>query len=289
MDFSLRFFTFRLTCLRTLDLSVLLDQLWSDIFQRTMASQHGAAQATGGPPPPLLEEVTAFFTLIEKVVVAAALRRYARCAELSERAARHAQTLWGDNSLVVVHLRVGEATVIRNMAGTSTSSSEQEALRRRAWAILVPVHALLLRRLGDNTLLPGTVKEEEGTFFARSQAFACKAKDEPVPSEIVLQSFGVTLGYTTLLDAVCNTLASLIETQGFALPRESARSFVLTAFDAIPRTATMRNVVQREADLVMVMDTHMTPRNFEPSFCAAVLRKWRSSAVADVLRARGVL
>ena len=33
----------------------------------------------------------------------------------------------------------------------------------------------------------------------------------------------------------------------------------------------------------------MKPQNFEASFCAAVLRKWRSSAVADVLRARGVL
>ena len=38
-----------------------------------------------------------------------------------------------------------------------------------------------------------------------------------------------------------------------------------------------------------MMETEMTPQNFEPSFCAAVLRKWRSSAVADVLRARGVL
>ena len=37
------------------------------------------------------------------------------------------------------------------------------------------------------------------------------------------------------------------------------------------------------------MDMDMNPQNFEPSFCAAVLRKWRSSAVADVLRARGVL
>ena len=37
------------------------------------------------------------------------------------------------------------------------------------------------------------------------------------------------------------------------------------------------------------METGMTPQYFEPSFCAAVLRKWRSSAVADVLHARGVL
>ena len=110
------------------------------------------------------------------------LSREARCAELSDRAASHAQRLWGNNSLVVAHLRVGEATALRYQALASTSSSEEEALRQRAWAILVPVHALLLRRLADITLLPGTMTKEEVSYWARSQAFALKAKDEPVPN-----------------------------------------------------------------------------------------------------------
>ena len=33
----------------------------------------------------------------------------------------------------------------------------------------------------------------------------------------------------------------------------------------------------------------MSPQNYEPAFCAAVLRKWRSDAVSSVLRAHGVL
>ena len=37
------------------------------------------------------------------------------------------------------------------------------------------------------------------------------------------------------------------------------------------------------------IQTAMTPQNFEPSFCAAVLRKWRSNAVMNVLRSRGSL
>ena len=177
------------------------------------------------------------------------------------------------------------------MARLSTSSSEQEGLRRRAWAILVPVHALLLRRLADNTLLPGTIKEEEVTYYARSLAFTYKVKAKPVPSddEAVLQGLGAVLGYTTLLDAVYQTLSLLMVLRGSALPRESAHAFVLTALDAIPRTATMQIILSSEANLVRLIETHMTPQNFEPSFCAAVLRKWHSSAVADVLRARGVL
>ena len=97
------------------------------------------------------------------------------------------------------------------------------------------------------------------------------------------------LGYETLINAVYDTLALLMELRGSGLPRESAHSFVLTALDAIPRMATMQYRPSSERSLVAMMETYMKPQNFEPSFCAAVLRKWRSSAVADVLRARGSL
>ena len=124
------------------------------------SSERGAARAPGAPPPPLSppppEGVAAFYALVEKQVTSGVLSRFARCAELSERAATHVIRLWGDNSLVVADLRVSEATALRNEALMSTSSAEQAALARRAWAIFVSVHALLLRRLADNTLLPGT-------------------------------------------------------------------------------------------------------------------------------------
>ena len=192
-------------------------------------------------------------------------------------------------AFLVADLRAGEARALRGLAFASTSYSEAEALRRRAWAILVPVHALLLRRLADNTLLPGTNKEEEVTYYARSQAFIWKAQGKPVPPAAALQGPCVAFGYTTLLEAVSHTLALLVLLRDSGLPRESAHSFVLTALSAIPPTATMQNSSQAETRLVAMIETNMTPQNYEPSFCAAVLRKWRSSAVADVLRARGVL
>ena len=253
------------------------------------SSERGAARASEAPPPPLPppppEEVAAFYALVEKQTTACVLCRHSRAAELCERAARHAARLWGDNSLVVAELRFGEAASLRSLARVSTS--EKEALR--AWAILVPLHALLLCRLADNTLLPGTIKEEELTYRARSQAFTCKLKAKPVPSEAALQGLGLLFGYETLLDAVSITLALLVELRGSGLTRESAHSFVLTALDAIPRTATMQHKLHGEVALVAMIETNMKPQNFEPSFYAAVLHKWRSSAVADVLRARGVL
>ena len=251
------------------------------------SSERGPARAFLPLPPP--EELAAFYALVEKQTIAGCLNRFSRNAELCDRAARCAVLLYGDNSLVVADLRVAEATALRELASASTSSSEQATLCRRAWALLSPVHALLLRRLEDNTLLPGTIKEEEVTYFVRSQAFARKAQDKPVASEAALQHLGVVLGYTTLLDAVCITLALLGHLRGSALPRESAHAFVLTALDAIPRTATMATTISSEVALVTMIETNMKPQNFEPSVCAAVLRKWRSSAVADVLRARGCL
>ena len=223
------------------------------------SSERGAARAPGAPPPPPLPppppEEVAFYALVEKQTTACVLSRHTRAAELSERAAKHAERLWGDNSLAVADLRVNEVAFLREVAYTLTSYSEQGALRRWAWAILIPVHALLLRRLADNTLLPGTIKEEEVTYYARSLAFVFKAKDEPVPSDAVLQGLGVVLGYTTLLDTVCGTLGLLIELGGSALPRESAHSFVLTALGAIPRTATVQDKLQNEAELVAMMET----------------------------------
>ena len=244
-----------------------------------------SSRAPGVPPS---GQVADFYVLLEKQATACCLSRNTRAAELSDRAAKLAQKLWGD-SLVVADLRVSEATSLRELAYASKSSPEQQALTRNAWALLVPVHALLLRRLADNTLLPGTIKEEELLYYARSQAFVCKARNVLVPSEAVLQRQGAALGYATLLDAMCTTLALLAELRGSGVSRESAHSFVLTALDVIPRTAAMQNCVAIEANLVAMMETAMTPQMFKPSFCAAVLRKWRSSAVADVLRARGVL
>ena len=69
----------------------------------------------------------------------------------------------------------------------------------------------------------------------------------------MLQVHGVVFGYETLLDTVYHTLALLMELRGAGLPRESAHSFVLTALDAIPRTATIQAKLVGEEVLVAMM------------------------------------
>ena len=73
------------------------------------------------------------------------------------------------------------------------------------------------------------------------------------------------------------------EQQNFVKP------FVLQALDVIPHTAGWIAVAEGEKYLVTLITEDMSPQKYEPAFCAAVLRKWRSDAVSSVLRARGVL
>ena len=187
-------------------------------------SERGAPRARGEAPPlrpPPPEEVATFYALVEKTTTAGVLSRHSRCAQLSERAARHAQRLWGDISLIVAELRVSEASTLRHVAVASTSISEQASLCTRAWAILLPVHALLLRRLADNTLLPGTIGVEEGTYQTRSQGFALKASDKPLPPEAVLRRHSDAVGYDTLMITASLTMTMLGELLRSAPVRES--------------------------------------------------------------------
>ena len=253
------------------------------------SSERDAARAPGRLPPP--DDVAAFYALVEKTVTAAALCRHTRSAEFYERAAKHAERLYGENSLLVAQLRVGEVAALIRLTEEASDHSEKVTLFERAWASLFLMHNLLLRRLEANTLLPGTIKEEETIFEMRVIEFRAKKKKmsfEQIP-EAVVRSVAETVGCNTLMDAVFQTLNMMMVLQNTTLQREIAQSFVLMALDAIPRTASIDIELPHEKVFVALIELRMNTRNFEPAFCAAVLHKWRSSAVADVLRARGSL
>ena len=131
----------------------------------SFSSQRGAGRA---PPPP--DQLASFYKLVGKQLMAAALSRYARDAELSATAAVQAEALFGgDDSLVVAHLRMGESNSLTSLAADA-SGAEAEALIRRSWATLLSVVPLLLRRVEANTLLPGTIRQEELDYDAHVQA-----------------------------------------------------------------------------------------------------------------------
>ena len=248
------------------------------------SSQRGRA-----PPPP--NQLAAFYKLVDKKVIAGVLCRYARDTELSASAAVQAEALFGgDDSLVVADLRRCESQSLSDLS-LEASGAERDAFFRRAWnVLLLSVIPLLLRRLEVNTLLPGTVREEELDYSAHAHAAAMKAKNEPVPSHASLLAGASSMGYITLLHSMFRSLDLLRAPLWPAAQRRMVESFVLQGLAVIPRTAGIpAGTILYEHDLVAIIEKGMNPRDYQPAFCAAVLRKWRSNAVSSVLRARGVL
>ena len=142
------------------------------------SSSHRGA---GSRAPPSPDQLASFYKMVDKKVIAGALSRHARNVELSASAAMQAEALFGDDSLVVASLQISESVALTCVA-SDASGAEQDALARRSFDMLLSLIPLLLRRLEANTLLPGTVREEELDYAAHVQAAGKKAKNEPVPS-----------------------------------------------------------------------------------------------------------
>ena len=164
------------------------------------SEQRGAARA---PPPP--HQLAAFYKLVDRQATAGVLCRHARNAELSAQAATQAEALFGDDSLVVACLRYSESESLALLA-YEASGAEQEALLFRSWGVLVSVVNLLSRRLAANTLLPGTIQEEELDYEVHVQAVLSKARNQPVPPPAELRAEASTMGYEALLDVMYRSL-----------------------------------------------------------------------------------
>ena len=159
--------------------------------------------ARRAPPPP--DQLAALYKLVDKVVTAGTLSRHARDAELSAQAALQAEALFGGDSLVVASLRYSECCSLNNLA-REASGAERESLLLRSWAVLLSVVNLLQRRTASNTLLPGTIREEELDFESYERAAIKEARDEPVTPPDELRAWASMMGYSTLLSAMYRSL-----------------------------------------------------------------------------------
>ena len=168
-----------------------------------MASLASQRNATRAPPPP--DQLASFHSLVDKCVNASVLCRHARVVELSAKAAEKGEALFGDDSLVLAHLRMQESMALASLA-MEARGAEQNVLCRRSWGALLSVIAILQRRLADDTLLPGSVRNDETDYYAYQLAATAAAKELPVPSSPALKKMASYLGYSVLLDALYRSL-----------------------------------------------------------------------------------
>lgn len=96
------------------------------------------------------------------------------------------------------------------------------------------------------------------------------------------------VGYTAALHAAWLAL-NLLPVQAWRQDQVGrAQAFVLAVLDLIPRTGALPVQLACEVSLVALIERFMYPSKYG-AFCGAVLAKWRSAAVTEVLRARGTL
>ena len=288
----------------------------SGLFRAAPLSNGAMASSPSQPPRAAraaLPPDDPFFSLVDKIIHAGVLCRYARVVELSSRCAEKGEALHGDDSLVVAHLRVYESGALANMTATARGA-ESAALFRRSWSALLSVIAILQLRLATNTLLPGTVRKEESDYYTHDLSARFAALNKPVPTLAELQTTAPSIGYIVLVDALCRSLNFTMASFHPMWPvgqRKVVESFVrarwsypplylstdarggallqvLQALDVISQTAGIECKLGAEFNLVAFIE-NVSPQKYDPAFCAAVLRRWRSDAVRSVLRARGVL
>ena len=251
-----------------------------------MTSPSVGRDASGEPPPP--DRLAVLYKLVDKTAMGGTLSRYARGVDLTAAAATHAEALFPRRQPRGRAPAHGRQYMSRQHRASCTW--------RRVRGVSTPVVGaslsaipILQRRLESNTLLPGTIREEELDYAVHDKAAAFKAQNKPIPSPAVLQTLASTMGYNTLLDAMFKGLDLLPFAWWPAAQKRIVESVVLQGLDAIPRTAGVAHTSAGEVHVVASIEKHMNPHNYDPAFCASVLRKWRSEAVSSVLRARGVL
>lgn len=96
-----------------------------------------------------------------------------------------------------------------HLLAAAAAGAEQDALLRRFAAVLRPVVTLVQQRLEINTLLPGTVREEELDFDARVQAMNANLRSVPVPNEVDLRRMASVFGYKLLLRVATRCIGML--------------------------------------------------------------------------------
>ena len=208
----------------------------------------------GATPP---AHLASLYKLVDKQVIAAALCRHARVVELSTSAAVQAEALFGEDSLVVADLRMSEC---RFLLAVEASGAEREVHARRSWAALVSLIPLLLRRIEADTLLPGTVREEELDYTAHMQAAGMKAQNHPVASPPRLRVLASTMGYNTLLLAMFRSLDFLRRRDWPATQKRMVESLVLKGLDVIPRTAGISAELIIGEDRLVAVVKEMNPQ-----------------------------
>ena len=191
-----------------------------------MASASAGSSRDAGAAPRVERlhavDTTHLDKLCEKALTAEFSGRHALAAAFFRRAAEEALHLHGE-TFVCTYLTLRRALSLhRQSVLQGVTREERAALRTEEWALASGCLPLIVRRMDDNTVLPGRGTAAELAFFKRFMVTRHTAFGEPPLSSRSLQLVCLNLGYATALRSASRLLGLLcvrrnVEAQHFVL------------------------------------------------------------------------
>ena len=232
-------------------------------------------------------DVSQLDKLCEKALTAASCGRYALAAAFYRYAAEEALNLHGE-TFVCTFLTTERAVSLRQQSHLEgVTDDEKAALDDEAWALASGCLPLIVRRMDDNTMLPGRGTAVELAFCKRFTETWRTAFVYPPLNSRHLQLVGLSLGYATVLRAATQLLALLGMHDNV-----EAQAFVLRVMDCmLPAAESLAEYTLGEefsfADAIQAALSGAFP--YDATFVAAIRSKWTSATMVHVRRVSGLL
>ena len=129
-------------------------------------------------------------------------------------------------------------SLLRQSQLEGVTADERTTLHAEAWALLSSSLPLILRRMDDNTMLPGRGTAVELAFCKRLIELTQVAGGQPPRPARLLQLESLSLGYATALRAACLVLGCIVQLRGLNMDEVlKAQAVVLCVVDSVQLAA----------------------------------------------------
>ena len=298
---------------RTRSSTALRPYLWLRLLRFELPLRIAFAPAASAPTSRAMAaaslDVAALASAVEAAFLAKHKQRWARAAELFDRAARACEAGSPPDSLVSADLRLRAATALLDQARMpDVSINDASAQCASAWAMVSAASRTLAARADAGTLLPGSLRDDELAYVQAMAPIELRVQnpDERPDSRYakLLEADAPLIGYESMLRAAHVTLGRLMKYQ-MALPplqgaeADAACAFVLRALAVIPEIRhAFRLRLGAEVRLAHLMAQLCPPARpadavrgelLDARFYDALVSLWLRPDVVEALHAHGAL
>ena len=243
---------------------------------------------------PVAVDTTQLDKLCDKALSATKSSRYALSATFYAAAAEEALRLNGVTlvwTCLSLH-RSNQLIMQSHLEGVSLD--DEAALLAEAWALVSSSLPLILRRMDDNTMLPGRGTAVELAFYKRLLQLKHAVYALQPHTARAWQLEGLCLGYASAVFAARLLVSCVANLPGLNADKvHEAQAFVLRKMDSMqPAARSLADItLPEETSLASYLQDAFTGNflGMDPAFVAPLRAKWTAAEMMQMRRARGLL